>query len=170
MQTLTVLIAVFKKFFNFLRKIRYIFNFNKNVFFVSSRRNNRTDDAFSNKRCINWFKEYTTSDDPEVLGMLHILWFRLHFAFAMLDVCQWFFIELCAFPGPEGMERFCKDLEVAPENIVMLGELISELFSFDGLHLHFIILKQKPFMFQCWHIKWAPVKWAFSHKTNGPRA
>lgn len=55
----------------------------------SSRRHNKTDDVFNSKRCLSWFKEYTTSDDPETLG-------------------------------PEGMEKFCKDLEVEPENIVML--------------------------------------------------
>lgn len=55
---------------------------------TNSRRQNRLEDAFSNKRCTSWFKLYTT-DDPDVLG-------------------------------PDGMERFCKDINVDPEDIVML--------------------------------------------------
>lgn len=57
--------------------------------YQSARRSNKFDDGFNSKRCLNWFKEYTTTDDPETLG-------------------------------PEGMERFCRDLGVDPENIVML--------------------------------------------------
>lgn len=59
----------------------------------SSRRINKIDDVFNNKRCTNWFKEYTTPDDPETLG-------------------------------PEGMERFCVDIGVDPEDVVMLGECL----------------------------------------------
>lgn len=56
----------------------------------SSRRyNNRTDDTFNAKRCLSWFTEYTTPDDPEMLG-------------------------------PDGMERFCEDICVEPENVAML--------------------------------------------------
>lgn len=67
----------------------------------SSRRTNKIDDVFSNKRCANWFKEYSTLDDPETLG-------------------------------PDAMERFCKDIGVDPEDVVMLGMLnhcIIELYS-----------------------------------------
>lgn len=46
----------------------------------------------------------------------------------MLGPCANDFPFIIAFAGPEGMERFCKDLEVDPENIVMLGELISKRF------------------------------------------
>lgn len=59
----------------------------------SSRRTNKIDDVFSSKRCTNWFKEYTTTDEPETLG-------------------------------PEGMERFCKDIGVDPEDVVMLGKFL----------------------------------------------
>lgn len=45
--------------------------------------------AFNQKRCLTWFREYTTPDDPDTLG-------------------------------PEGMEKFCEDIGVEPENIVML--------------------------------------------------
>ncbi|KAL1403060.1 hypothetical protein pipiens_005828 [Culex pipiens pipiens] len=34
----------------------------------SSRRYSKVDDAFSQKRCIAWFREYTTPDDPDTLG------------------------------------------------------------------------------------------------------
>lgn len=44
---------------------------------------------FSQKRCLTWFREYTTPDDPDTLG-------------------------------PEGMEKFCEDIGVEPENVVML--------------------------------------------------
>lgn len=55
----------------------------------SSRRYSKVDDAFSQKRCIAWFREYTTPDDPDTLG-------------------------------PEGMEKFCEDVGVEPENVAML--------------------------------------------------
>lgn len=57
----------------------------------SSRRVYRVDETqiFSQKRCLTWFREYTTSDDPDMLG-------------------------------PEGMEKFCEDIGVEPENVVML--------------------------------------------------
>lgn len=45
--------------------------------------------SFSHKRCITWFREYTTPDDPDTLG-------------------------------PEGMEKYCEDIGVEPENVVML--------------------------------------------------
>lgn len=59
----------------------------------SSRRYTKNEDipsvsAYSQKRCIAWFRQYTT-DDPDTLG-------------------------------PEGMEKFCEDLAVQPENVVML--------------------------------------------------
>ncbi|KAG4070663.1 hypothetical protein HA402_013583 [Bradysia odoriphaga] len=47
------------------------------------------DDGFNNKRCLTWFRRYTTPDDPDTLG-------------------------------PEGMEKFCQDIGVEPENVVML--------------------------------------------------
>ncbi|XP_053692659.1 DCN1-like protein 4 [Sabethes cyaneus] len=56
---------------------------------LSSRRCSKVDDAFSQKRCLNWFREYTTPNDPDTLA-------------------------------PEGMERFCEDISVEPENVVML--------------------------------------------------
>lgn len=34
----------------------------------SSRRTNKVDDGFSSKRCLSWFKQYTTADEPDVLG------------------------------------------------------------------------------------------------------
>ncbi|XP_014203905.1 DCN1-like protein 5 isoform X1 [Copidosoma floridanum] len=58
---------------------------------TTSRRNTKADDGgtFSQKRCTSWFREYTTVDDPDMLG-------------------------------PEGMEKFCEDIGVEPENVVML--------------------------------------------------
>ncbi|SPP84729.1 DCN1-like protein 5 isoform X1 [Drosophila guanche] len=53
------------------------------------RRHIRAEDGFSHKRCLTWFQEYTTPDEPETLG-------------------------------PDGMEKFCEDIGVEPENIVML--------------------------------------------------
>ncbi|CAH1963041.1 unnamed protein product [Acanthoscelides obtectus] len=57
----------------------------------SSRRNTRVEEpqSFSQKRCLAWFREYTTPDDPDTLD-------------------------------PEGMEKFCEDIGVEPENVVML--------------------------------------------------
>ncbi|KAL1490707.1 hypothetical protein ABEB36_013360 [Hypothenemus hampei] len=58
--------------------------------FFSNRRNARTEDtSFSQKRCLMWFREYTSTDDPDTLG-------------------------------PDGMEKFCEDIGVEPENVVML--------------------------------------------------
>lgn len=34
----------------------------------SSRRTNKVEDGFSSKRCSTWFKQYTTSSEPDVLG------------------------------------------------------------------------------------------------------
>ncbi|CAH2300182.1 DCN1-like 4 [Pelobates cultripes] len=45
------------------------------------------DEAFSSKRCLEWFYEYAGTDD---------------------------------IVGPEGMEKFCEDIGVEPENVVML--------------------------------------------------
>ncbi|CAH0719808.1 unnamed protein product, partial [Brenthis ino] len=57
---------------------------------TSSRRHSKSEDtSFSVKKCLAWFKEYTTVSEPDVLG-------------------------------PEGMEKFCEDLGVDPENVVML--------------------------------------------------
>ncbi|GBP50134.1 DCN1-like protein 4 [Eumeta japonica] len=56
----------------------------------SSRRHSKSEEtSFSPKRCLGWFKEYTTVREPDILG-------------------------------PEGMEKFCQDLGVDPENVVML--------------------------------------------------
>ncbi|XP_037940268.1 DCN1-like protein 4 [Teleopsis dalmanni] len=49
----------------------------------------RTEDSFSQKRCVAWFHEYTNPDEPDTLG-------------------------------PDGMEKFCEDIGVEPENVVML--------------------------------------------------
>lgn len=54
-----------------------------------SRSTDETAPTFSQKRCLAWFREYTTPDDPDTLG-------------------------------PEGMEKFCEDIGVEPENVVML--------------------------------------------------
>ena len=55
------------------------------------RRVSKSEDtsSFSQKKCLTWFREYTTPDDPDTLG-------------------------------PEGMEKFCEDIGVEPENVVML--------------------------------------------------
>lgn len=56
----------------------------------SSRRHSKTEETpFSVKRCLTWFREYTTPDETDILG-------------------------------PEGMEKFCEDIGVEPENVVML--------------------------------------------------
>lgn len=34
----------------------------------SSRRYSKIEDGFNQKRCITWFREYTTPDDPDTLG------------------------------------------------------------------------------------------------------
>lgn len=54
---------------------------------------NRSNDGFSSKQCICWFKEYALVGDeaPNVIG-------------------------------PEGIEHLCHDLDVEPENVVMLGK------------------------------------------------
>ncbi|KAL5293292.1 DCUN1D5 family protein [Megaselia abdita] len=50
---------------------------------------NKSEESFSSKKCLTWFKVYTTTLEPDILG-------------------------------PEGMEKFCKDISVDPENVVML--------------------------------------------------
>lgn len=55
----------------------------------SSKSIDSIDNGFSQKLCLAWFREYSTADDPDVIG-------------------------------PEGMEKFCEDIAVEPENIVML--------------------------------------------------
>ncbi|KAK6631800.1 DCN1-like protein 4 [Polyplax serrata] len=57
----------------------------------SGRRVSKSEDTscFNQKRCLAWFHEYTSADDPDTLG-------------------------------PEGMEKFCEDIGVEPENVVML--------------------------------------------------
>lgn len=56
----------------------------------TNRRHSKSEENnFNLKKCITWFKDYTTADEPDVLG-------------------------------PEGMEKFCNDLAVDPENVVML--------------------------------------------------
>lgn len=57
--------------------------------YSSSRKYSKVEDTFNTKRCVAWFKEYTSANDPDILG-------------------------------PEGMEKFCEDIGVEPENIVML--------------------------------------------------
>lgn len=37
-------------------------------FCFNSRRTNKVEDGFSSKRCLTWFKQYTTTDEPDVLG------------------------------------------------------------------------------------------------------
>lgn len=62
----------------------------KHFVFSSARRYyNKSEESFSSKKCLTWFKVYTTSLEPDILG-------------------------------PEGMEKFCKDISVDPENVVML--------------------------------------------------
>lgn len=71
---------------------------------------NRSNDGFSSKQCVRWFKEYTTIDDeaPDVIG-------------------------------PEGIERLCRDLDVEPENVVMLGEEFQLMRICDAIfNIHFL--------------------------------
>jgi len=56
---------------------------------VRNFRRHDVSQQFSPKRCITWFREYTSPDDPDTLG-------------------------------PDGMEKFCEDIGVEPENVVML--------------------------------------------------
>lgn len=57
--------------------------------------------------------------------------------------------------APEGMERFCRDIEVDPENIVMLGKLKRALCSFTAAleidEKHYLIETYR--FLQCWPIK-----------------
>lgn len=68
-------------------------HFNKRLRNTSSstRRYSKAEDSssFNQKRCLAWFREYTTPDEPDLLG-------------------------------PDGMEKFCEDIGVEPENVVML--------------------------------------------------
>lgn len=36
--------------------------------FSSARRTNKVEDGFNAKRCLSWFKQYTTPNEPDVLG------------------------------------------------------------------------------------------------------
>ncbi|XP_068980277.1 DCN1-like protein 4 isoform X2 [Bombus flavifrons] len=67
----------------------------------SARRYSKTEDvstasSFSQKRCITWFREYTTPDDSDTLG-------------------------------PEGMEKFCEDIGVEPENCDSISKIQQKL-------------------------------------------
>lgn len=42
-------------------------------FFFSSRRGNKIEDGFNGKRCVTWFREYTTIDEPDTLGKYYYL-------------------------------------------------------------------------------------------------
>lgn len=94
---------------------------------------NRSNDGFSAKECVRWFKEYTSVGDetPDVIG-------------------------------PDGIERLCQDLDVEPENVVMLGT-IEQLEEFFGL---FVVVKYE-IVFQFWPTKWVLDVWAISHWQNG---
>lgn len=85
----------------------------------SSRRINKVEDGFSSKRCLNWFKQYTTPQNPELLG-------------------------------PDGMEQFCEDIGVEPENVVMLGK-----YSNKHLHSNFAYIFRH-FSSHCIQIKCTP--------------
>lgn len=37
----------------------------------SSRRYAKPDECFNHKKCLAWFREYTTPDDPDTLGNNH---------------------------------------------------------------------------------------------------
>lgn len=81
-------------FWNYIKRFFYTKYYICYSFFFSARRYTKTEDvsttsSFSQKRCITWFREYTTPDDSDTLG-------------------------------PEGMEKFCEDIGVEPENVVML--------------------------------------------------
>lgn len=78
--------------------------------YSSSRRCSKIEDGFSGKRCITWFREYTTSDDPDTLGKLFHLFLLVDLSNLDIDECT----------GPDGMEKFCEDIGVEPENVVML--------------------------------------------------
>lgn len=75
------------------------------------RRHIRAEDGFSQKRCLAWFHEYTTPDEPDTLG----IWPNI-LSYSILCNKQYWFVSL----GPDGMEKFCEDIGVEPENIVML--------------------------------------------------
>nr|CAG4636502.1 EOG090X0DAO [Eubosmina coregoni]SVE70053.1 EOG090X0DAO [Eubosmina coregoni] len=56
----------------------------------SKTKNNEEPPAsFNQRKCISWFKTYTTASNPELIG-------------------------------PEGVENFCRDLGVEPENVALL--------------------------------------------------
>lgn len=77
--------VICQKFFFFAVVVSYY------EFVCFFRRVSKSEDtsSFTQKRCLAWFREYTTPDDPDLLG-------------------------------PEGMEKFCEDIGVEPENVVML--------------------------------------------------
>ncbi|XP_051026344.1 DCN1-like protein 4 isoform X6 [Acomys russatus] len=63
------------------------------------------EEAFSSKRCLEWFYEYAAVFE-RVSNLSHV---TPHFTTGTDDVV-----------GPEGMEKFCEDIGVEPENVVML--------------------------------------------------
>lgn len=68
--------------------------------------------AFNQKKCIAWFKTYTgNSNSPDTIGSVPLLTVCKH---------QHTYLHFALKTGPEGVEAFCRDLGVEPENVVLL--------------------------------------------------
>ena len=77
-----------------------------------SRTKNAEDPSllFNHKKCVAWFKEYSTPGNLEVIGK------KSQWCF----FCSSVFKHRSYILGPEGVETLCKDLMVEPENISLL--------------------------------------------------
>lgn len=82
------------------------------IFFLSSsNKSSKTDDTFSQKKCLSWFRNYVSVDDQDVIG-------ECTFDNECFVMCRQFLMKINT--GPEGIEKLCQDMGVNPENIAML--------------------------------------------------
>ena len=65
--------------------------------------------SFNQKKCIAWFRQYTPANCTDTIGT-HIITYM-----------TWLFdLIFIGLKGPEGVEIFCRDLDVEPENVALL--------------------------------------------------
>lgn len=80
---------------------------------VNRTRSRGTEEAptsFNQKKCIAWFRQYSSTSSPDTIGN--------YFQNSRSDLNTYAII--IVFEGPEGVEIFCRDLDVEPENVALL--------------------------------------------------
>lgn len=67
--------------------------------------------VFNHKKCLSWYHKYT--NDAGELGIYKNKSIIHFWNFDLIHIFK-------LFQGPEGMEKFCMDIGVDPEDLVML--------------------------------------------------